>query len=76
MHWGSTGPCPQIFDLRIDLVQTSCGMAVPFLNYVGERDQLRNWASKKGQSGIRDYWQKNNKVSLDGKPTHIMEKSS
>ena len=66
----------QIFDLRIDLVQTSCGMAVPFLNYVGERDQLRNWASKKGQSGIRDYWQKNNKVSLDGKPTHIMEKSS
>lgn len=43
----------QIFDLNVDLVQTSCGMAVPFYDYVGERDQLKNWALKKGEDGLK-----------------------
>ena len=66
----------QIFDLAVDLVQTSCGMAVPFLDYTGEREQLNDWAIKKGDAGIREYWDKNNRVSLDGKPTHIMDKNT
>ena len=37
----------QIFDLTIDLVQTSCGMAVPIYDYIEEREQLKNWAVKK-----------------------------
>ena len=65
----------QIFDLSISLVQTSCGMAVPFFGYVGEREQLNDWATKKGDQGIREYWNDKNQVSLDGKPTHIMEKN-
>ena len=65
----------QLFDLSIDLVQTSCGMAVPFFDYTGERDQLNAWANKKGEAGIREYWREKNQVSLDGKPTRIVEKN-
>ena len=65
----------QLFDVAIDLVQTSCGMGVPLLDYVGEREQLEHWATKKGEEGLRKYWQAKNQVSLDGKPTHIMDKN-
>ena len=65
----------QLFDLSIDLVQTSCGMAVPFFDYTCEREQLNTWANKKGKAGIRDYWREKNQVSLDGKPTRIVEKN-
>jgi hypothetical protein len=65
----------QFFDLAIDLVQSSCGMAVPFFDYTGEREQLNEWAVKKGEDGIRQYWADKNAVSLDGQQTHIMEKN-
>jgi hypothetical protein len=65
----------QIFDLTVDLVQTSCGMAVPFFDYVEERDQLKDWATKKGEEGITDYWEQKNQLSLDGIPTHIIKKN-
>jgi len=61
----------QIFDLEVDLVQTSCGMAVPLLDFVDERDQLTNWADKVGEKGVAAYWLNNNQVSLDGKSTNI-----
>jgi len=66
--------CRQIFELNIDLVQTSCGMAVPSFDFVDERIQLNNWAEKKGEEGIRQYWQDKNQLSLDGYPTNIMKK--
>ena len=62
----------QIFDCAVDLVQTSCGMAVPFFDYVEERKQLNDWADKKGADGIKKYWQEKNQVSLDGKATNIV----
>lgn len=61
----------QIFDIHIDMVQTSCGFQVPFYEYVGERDTLDKWSQKKGRDGIEQYWQEKNKVSLDGKPTGL-----
>lgn len=66
----------QIFDLSVDLVQTSCGMSVPFYDYVADRDQLLAWSEKKGEEGIKQYWQDRNQTSLDGKATHIMDKST
>ena len=66
----------QIFELTVDLVQTSCGMAVPFFDYVEERDQLKNWSVKQGDEGIRDYWEQKNQISLDGKPTNILKKNA
>lgn len=59
----------QIFELDVDLVQTSCGMSVPYFDYAGEREQLNDWARKKGDDGIRQYWADKNRHSLDGKPT-------
>jgi len=66
----------QIFDLDIDLVQTSCGMGVPFYDYVGERNQLDKWAEKKVDSQLLEYWAEKNHSSIDGLPTHIVEKNS
>lgn len=65
----------QIFDMTIELVQTSCGMAVPLFDYVGERDQLNDWAAKQGNIGIHEYWREKNQLSLDGKPTNIVKKN-
>lgn len=66
----------QIFDLAIDLVQTSCGMAVPHYAYDEDRQLLRKWAEKKGEPGLREYWQEKNQKSIDGLPTHIVEKNN
>lgn len=65
----------QIFDLTIDLVQTSCGMAVPTYDYVGEREQLVDWARKKGDEGLHDYWIEKNQQSIDQIPSHIVAKN-
>lgn len=65
----------QIFDLTVELVQTSCGMAVPIFNYVQERLQLKDWAIKKGDTGLKEYWQTKNQQSIDGIPTYITKKN-
>jgi hypothetical protein len=61
----------QIFDLSVNLVQTSCGMAVPLYEYEGDRTALNQWATKKGPDGLAAYWQEKNQVSIDGLPTHL-----
>ncbi len=65
----------QIFDLNVDLVQNSCGMAVPYFEYVEERNQLRDWAVKQGDEGLENYWRKKNLASIDGIATGIVEKN-
>ncbi|MDI3335045.1 pyridoxamine 5'-phosphate oxidase family protein [Defluviimonas aestuarii] len=61
----------QIFDLSIDLVQTSCGFGVPRMTYEGERPDADEWSEKKGPQGIREYWAETNRQTLDGFPTGI-----
>ncbi len=61
----------QIFDMTIDLVQTSCGYGVPRMDYRGEREVLEKWAAARGPEGVRDYWAERNALSLDGRPTGI-----
>ena len=82
-EWGELfplfNPIPgtrQVFDLTIDLVQTSCGMGVPIFDYVEDREQLLNWAIKKGEHGLKEYWEEKNQLSLDGRPTNIMKKNA
>ena len=65
----------QIFDLDIDLVQTSCGFGVPLMEYQGERGLIEKWSEKKGAEGIEAYWGKKNQVSLDGIETGILAKN-
>lgn len=65
----------QIFELQLDLVQTSCGFSIPFYEFLGERATLKNWSEKQGSEGVESYWEKNNQLSMDGKPTGIFERS-
>ncbi|HEC18323.1 MAG TPA: hypothetical protein ENI97_03180 [Gammaproteobacteria bacterium] len=46
----------QIFDLDVDLVQTSGGMIMSSFDYAGERMPLNDWARKNGKEGIQAYW--------------------
>lgn len=57
-------------------MQTSCGFAVPFYDYQGEREALRKHAESLGPQGIQDYWQKKNVVSIDGLPTNLFAGSA
>jgi len=65
----------QVFEVSLCLVQTSCGMSVPYFQYTEEREQLNNWSKLKGDAGIRDYWAMKNRFSIDGLATNIVEKS-
>ena len=65
----------QFFELKVELVLTSCGFGVPRYKYVGERNALTKWADNVGRDGMKKYWEEKNQVTLDGKPTKIMEKS-
>jgi hypothetical protein len=65
----------QFFELKVELVLTSCGYGVPEYEYIGQRNTLKKWAEKKGREGINEYWAENNTVTLDGVETKIMEKS-
>ncbi|WP_299596784.1 pyridoxamine 5'-phosphate oxidase family protein [uncultured Microbulbifer sp.] len=61
----------QIFVVDLAMVQTSCGFAVPYFEFVSDRPTLAKWAENTGDAGIEAYWQKKNTKSLDGKDTGI-----
>jgi hypothetical protein len=61
----------QIIVLHIESVQTSCGFAVPFYEFKGQRDALRRYAETKGEDGMEAYRRENNMVSIDGLPTGL-----
>ncbi len=65
----------QIFVLDIDMVQTSCGMSVPYFNYQADRDDLTNWADRNGIDAIEAYWLKKNQTSINGFETEIAERA-
>ena len=63
----------QIIEMKVNLVQTSCGFAVPFMDFKEERTTLNNWAVKQGEDKIEDYWKNRNTQSIDGFETNILE---
>ena len=65
----------QIFILDIDMVQSSCGMSVPYFNYNDDRDDLGKWSTRQGKDGIEKYWVKKNQQSIDGFETEIVERA-
>ncbi|MCJ2083593.1 pyridoxamine 5'-phosphate oxidase family protein [Methylobacterium sp. J-090] len=69
--YGSAEPAGarQIVFLAVDLVQTSCGYAVPLFDHVGERPILDRWAQAQGEEGLRAYRAEKNAASIDGLPT-------
>jgi len=65
----------QIFDLKIEIVLTVCGMAVPYFEYQGEREDLNDYWKKQGDEGLEAYWKKKNQTSLNSYDTGIVEKN-
>ncbi|MGY3687339.1 pyridoxamine 5'-phosphate oxidase family protein [Vibrio coralliilyticus] len=65
----------QIFILDINMVQSSCGMSVPYFSYEGDREDLAKWSEKQGTEGIEKYWLKKNQKSIDGFESEIASRS-
>jgi hypothetical protein len=61
----------QIYDVAVDLVQTSCGYGVPLMDFTGDRPLMHQWAEKKGPDGLAAYHREKNTVSIDGFPTGL-----
>lgn len=59
----------QIVQLDVEMLQTSCGYAVPFFDYREERPNLVRWAENKGEDGLEEYRREKNMLSIDGFPT-------
>jgi len=54
--------------IAVDRVSSSCGYAVPFLDFRGPRDALDHWAQTKGPEKLKDYRAQKNQRSIDGLP--------
>jgi hypothetical protein len=63
----------QIIILHVESLQTSCGFGVPLYEFVEHRNELVEWAERKGEDGINAYWREKNQTSIDGLPTKIFE---
>jgi len=57
-----------IIRIHLDRISSSCGYAVPRFRYEGERKQLAEWASRKGEDGLNKYRAQKNSTSIDGMP--------
>lgn len=77
-EWGELSPifpnyinARQIIIADIHKVQTSCGYAVPLMDFVADRDTLTRWAEAKGKDELAKYVCEKNVESIDGLPTPI-----
>lgn len=61
----------QIVVSDVHKVQTSCGFAVPLMDFIAERDTLTKWAENRGEDGLQAYWCEKNTTSQDGLPTPL-----
>ncbi len=57
-----------IIQVDVERIADSCGYGVPRYRYEGERSQLPDWASRKGEPGLLAYQREHNARSIDGLP--------
>lgn len=62
----------QIVEMRVESLQTSCGYAVPFMDFKDERRQLNSWAEKQGEERLQNYRKEKNSKSIDGFETGLI----
>jgi predicted pyridoxine 5'-phosphate oxidase superfamily flavin-nucleotide-binding protein len=67
-HFGEYPGARSVIRVQVDRVSTSCGYGVPLLGYEGERDQLLQFAERRGPDGLVEYREEKNAVSIDGLP--------
>lgn len=68
-HWEVGPGARQLIVLDVEDVQTSCGYAVPVMEFVEDRQSLIKYAQNKGEDGMREYRAKKNTASIDGLPS-------
>lgn len=61
----------QIIVADILTAQTSCGQAVPLMDFVDDRDTLNRWAENRGVDKLVEYHALKNVSSIDGLPTPL-----
>lgn len=61
----------QVFDMAVDMVQTSCGFGVPKMTEVGPRGIMENLAEQRGLDGTHEFWREHNLTTIDGLPTGL-----
>lgn len=72
-HFNPDKGARNIFLLEIETVQTSCGFAVPLMDYKEDRDLLTKSMNKKTDEEIQAYWKEKNSESIDGLPTGLFD---
>jgi len=68
-HFVSTPGQRQIIYMKVESVQSSCGWAVPFYEFVSERSTLIENTKVKGEAAMVEYRAAKNRASIDGLPT-------
>ena len=61
----------QIYDMSVNILQTSCGYAVPFYEFAGQRETLERWTEDRDDATLRTYHQERNTQTIDGLPTYV-----
>ena len=56
----------QLVKVKIHKVQTSCGYAVPIMDFKEDRTVLNQWAKKQGEGRLMQYRDEKNSISIDG----------
>lgn len=72
-HFTAVPGMRQIFSIKIDSAQTSCGFGVPYMEHQADRSTLNDWAEQKGPVGLVEYQRLRNQRSIDGLPTGLFE---
>ena len=68
----------QIFDMSIEMVQTSCGTGVPLMDFNAQRadQELVPFYDDMGPDGVEAYWRRKNVETIDGFPTGLFDERS
>ncbi len=61
----------QIVEIEVENIQTSCGYAVPIMEFKEERTVLKSWAEKQGEERLKEYHKERNSLSIDNIKTGI-----
>ena len=77
-HFPKLAGSRQIYDVTVEAAQASCGSGVPFFEYKGPRGEteLEPFYAEMGEEGVKAYWAKKNRLSIDGRPTGIFEEDA
>jgi Pyridoxamine 5'-phosphate oxidase len=57
-----------IIDVAVERVSSSCGFGVPLMEFVGHREELVEFAGRKGEARLAAYRARKNTESIDGLP--------